>query len=118
MAPLPADSDARMWIVVLHLSGFAWFLIPFFGNILAPVILWNLKKSEIPGYDAIGKHVINFQITYSISLIVAALLIFACIGVPFSAGLVIVWLIFMIVAAIRASNGEPYKYPCTIAFLK
>ncbi|WP_416925739.1 DUF4870 domain-containing protein [Ottowia sp.] len=62
-----------------HLSALAGFIIPF-GNLLGPLIVWQLKKNEMPFVDDQGKEALNFQITVTLALLVSLLLIFVLIG--------------------------------------
>ena len=85
--PLPPegnDASARQWIIVLHLSALAGLVIVGFGHILGPLIIWLLKKNEVPGIDAAGRSVLNFQISWSLwfflSGVVAA--VGSCLVVP------------------------------------
>jgi len=111
--PLPpfAPSSENSMAVVMHLLGFAFFVFPY-GNIIAPLILWLIKRPESPYLDRVGKEVLNFQISYSIYMSVGLML---CV-LP---GVVawVIWLIFMVTAAVKISNNEPYKYPMTIRLL-
>ena len=53
--PPPVDSpNSRQWITILHISALAGFLLVGFGQILAPLIVWLMKKNEVPGLDAAG----------------------------------------------------------------
>lgn len=112
------DSTTRSWVVGLHLSALFGLLLPYIGNILGPVIIWTLKKNEYPALEPIGKHVINFQITVTIAALISSLLLWVCIGMILLPLVGIAWLVLVIVAAVKASNGEEYRYPCTYAFLK
>jgi uncharacterized Tic20 family protein len=121
--PLPPegnDASARQWITVLHLSALAGLVIVGFGHILGPLIIWLLKKNEVPGLDAAGRSVLNFQISWSLwfflSGVVAA--VGSCLVVPLAlpVGTFIAWLAFVINGAIKASNGVSYKFPLTIRF--
>ena len=40
------SKDARMWAMFCHLMGLAGFVIPVVGNIVGPLIFWQLKKDE------------------------------------------------------------------------
>ncbi|MEI8294484.1 MAG: DUF4870 domain-containing protein [bacterium] len=122
--PLPKDGNEasnRQWTILLHLSSLAGLVIVGFGHILGPLIIWLFKKNEVPGLDAEGKKVMNFQISWSIwfllSGVVAAL--GSCLLVPLAFPLVtfIAWLGFVINSAIRASNGLESRLPLTIRFL-
>jgi len=114
--PVPA-TPANSWNIALHLSGFAGLVFPF-GNIIAPLIIWLIKRAESPEIDATGKEVLNFQISFAIYAVVASLLCFLLIGFALLPIVGIAWLILIVIAAIKTSNGEPYKYPLTIAFLR
>lgn len=116
----PSSPEERQWKVILNLSALAGLVIPF-GNIIAPLVIWLLKKPEMPALDEEGKKVLNFQISYAIYM-VAAFLIFAvtsCIVVtivlPMAVG--IAWLVFTIIGGIKVSNGEPYVFPMTLKLL-
>ena len=105
----------------MHLSAFAGLVIVGFGHILGPLVIWLMKKNEVPGMEAAGREVLNYQISWSIWFFLSGLvaLIGSClilpIAVPFI--LLIFWAIFAIQGAVRASNGETYKFPLTIRFL-
>jgi uncharacterized Tic20 family protein len=101
----------------MHLLGFVGLVIPF-GNILAPLILWLVKRPESPLLDRTGKEVLNFQISYTIYALIATALIFAFIGCIVLPVIFLCWIIFMIIAAVKTSNNEPYQYPFTIRLLQ
>ena len=103
--------------VLMHLLGFAGFVFPF-GNIIAPLILWLLKRAESPLLDRTGKEVLNFQISYVIYAAVAGLLCFVLIGFLILPAIFILWVVFMVVAAVKTGNGEEYRYPMTIRLLQ
>jgi len=102
---------------VCHLSTFAGYVVPF-GNIIAPLVLWVMKKDEYPLVDDQGKEAINFQISITIYVIMSIVLIFLIIGIPLLIGLLIYEIIVTIIAAIKANDGEKYRYPFTIRFIK
>ncbi len=114
--PPPPTTDNSL-AVVMHLLGFAGFVFPF-GNIIGPLILWLVKRSESPLLDRIGKEVLNFQISYSIYGTVAFALCFVLIGFLILPVIGLLWIIFMIIAAVKTGNGEEYKYPFTIRLLQ
>jgi uncharacterized Tic20 family protein len=61
--PPSPESQARMWNMLCHLSALAGFIGIPFGNILGPLIVWQIKKNEFPSVDVHGKAALNFQIT-------------------------------------------------------
>lgn len=68
--------------------------------------------------DQNGKEALNFQISVLIYGIVAGVLSIILIGIPILIALVIFQFIMIIIASVRTSNGESYRYPLTIRFLK
>lgn len=116
--------NLSQWSIILHLSGLAGLVLPGFGNWLAPLVIWLLKKEDSPALDALGKEVVNFQLSYTLYClligVVGGILTFILIGFLFFLLLPILavaWIAFMILAAIKASNGESYRYPLIIRFL-
>ena len=123
-SPPNFEAQARTWNMLCHLSALSGYLIPF-GHILGPLIVWQLKKNEYPSVDVHGKAALNFQITVTLALLVSAasavMLSFFCIGwllFPVVAAIGLAGLVLLIIAAIKASNGEDFKYPCSIEFVK
>ncbi|MHC4154490.1 MAG: DUF4870 domain-containing protein [Planctomycetota bacterium] len=110
--------DSKMWAMFCHLAGLARFApIPFAG-IIAPLILWQVKKDEHPFVDYNGKEAVNFQISVAIYLVAAILLCFVVIGFFLVPAVVVFNIVFLIIAAVKANNGEHYEYPLTIRFIK
>jgi len=112
------EKEARTWGMLCHLTGFALLLGIPFGNILGPLVVWLLKKEEHPFIDEQGKESLNFQISISIYFLVAAILIVIVIGLLLLIPLFIAYLVLVIIASIKASNGESFKYPLTIKFIQ
>jgi len=115
--PKEPRPDERTWAMFCHLSAFAGFFIPF-GNIIGPLIIWLVKRPESLFVDFHGKESLNFQISITIYSIVASLLCFRVIGIPILFGLIIFEVVMIIIATLRANNGEEYRYPLTIRFIK
>lgn len=112
------NRDARMWAMICHLVGLAGVVIPFVGNIVAPLVVWQIKKDDYPFVDEQGKEAVNFQISMTIYGLISAALTFICVGFFLLAAVVIVDLIFLLIAAVKANNGYHYRYPLTIRFIK
>jgi uncharacterized Tic20 family protein len=100
-----------------------------FGHIIGPLIIWLTKKGDSLAVDEHGKESLNFQISWSLYLVlftaVTVSLMFVLIGFLFVPVLIaaaclgpLLDLVFIIVASVKASNGEIYRYPLTIRFLK
>jgi len=111
--------EARTWAMFCHLTGLCGFILPFVGNIVGPLIIWQLKKGEEPFVDQHGKEALNFQLSMTIYALVSTVLIAAfCIGAFLLAAVVIVDLVFLLIAGVKANNGLHYQYPLTIRFVK
>jgi len=111
--------------MLCHLSALAAFIGVPFGNILGPLLVWQIKKNEFPSVDVHGKAALNFQITVALaalaSVIVGFVLMIICVGWLFIALAILIGLaglIFAIIAGIKANNGEDYKYPFSFQFIK
>jgi uncharacterized Tic20 family protein len=111
------NKEERTWAMLCHFSVFSMFVFPF-GNILAPLIIWLIKKEEMPFVENQSKEVLNFQISMTIYVIVAFLLIIILVGIPMLIGLGIFNIIMTIVAAIKANEGENYRYPINLRIIK
>jgi len=111
------EQHTRVWAMFLHLSVLAGFVLPLAG-LLVPILIWQLKKAELPGIDVHGKNALNWIISEVIYAVVSVILVFAIIGIPLLIGLGVVAVVFPIVAGIKANNGEVWKYPLAIPFLK
>jgi hypothetical protein len=114
------NKDARMWAMFCHLGGLAGLvpIIPAFGSIIVPLVIWQIKKNEFPFVDEQGKEAVNFQISMLIYSIICIPLVFICIGVILLVAIGIIDIVFSLIAAIKANNGEHYRYPICIRFIK
>ena len=102
------------FLMLMHLSQFAGFILPIAGFV-APIIMWVTNKDNSASVDLHGKNIINFMISYAIY---GAVLCITIIGIPVAIVLGILYLVFVVLASIKASNGEFWKYPLSIQFLK
>jgi uncharacterized Tic20 family protein len=110
--------DACKTASLLHLSALLGLLGNGIGFILAPLVVWLLKRDDDPFIDEQGKEAVNFQITMTLAAIVAGVLIVVLIGIVLLPLVLIAMVALPIVAAMRAREGEPYRYPFTIRFVK
>jgi hypothetical protein len=120
-----SERQARLWNMLCHLSALSGYIGVPLGNIWMPLLIWQIKKYEIPSVEFHGKAAFNFQLTILLAIIasifVAMVGFFFCIGhfllvIPFLIGLA--GLILPIINGIKANNGEDCKYPCAIDFFK
>ncbi len=121
--------DARHWAMASHLCGLLWILgsgglifFPFGGlvlfTVLGPLIIWRAKGPSLPFVAEQAKESLNFQIT--VWLLGLAFGVLIVVGI----GFVLLWLlgianfVLVIIAAIRVSGGEPYRYPFCLRLVR
>ena len=112
------SSNTRTWCVLCHASALLGIFFHFLGHIFGPLIVWLMKRADGAEIDAHGKESLNFQISMLIYDAVALILCLVLIGIPILILLWILNIIFVIIASIKASDGELYRYPLTIRFIK
>jgi uncharacterized Tic20 family protein len=100
-----------------HLSALLGIWIPF-GNLIGPLILWQMKREKDPFIDAQGKEALNFQITVAIASLICFLLMLLLIGFVLIVILGIGALVLTIIAGVKANEGYPYRYPFTWRLIK
>jgi len=114
------NKDVRMWAMFCHLGGLAALLpiLPVVGGVIAPLIIWQIKKDDHPFVNEQGKEAVNFQISILIYELVAGLLMLICVGAFLFAAVVIFNIVFLVIAAIKSNDGFHYHYPLCIRFIK
>ena len=113
-APLGAAS-ARNWAMGAHLSGFvaAYVALGFLG----PLVVLLAVGNRSPFVRRHAVEALNFNLTWLIYIVVAAILAFLLVGIPILIALAIGYLILVVLAAVAASDGRDYRYPLTIRFV-
>ncbi|HSQ27813.1 MAG TPA: helix-turn-helix domain-containing protein [Anaerolineales bacterium] len=126
--------NENFWLAILHLSSI-------FCVLVIPLLLWSWKKNQSYKIDQQGRHVLNFQITMTLSLFAA--LFFMVVGLPTlillsmdmdgfvilaSTVAILSILPFMfigifctyqgVVNAMRSLSDKPIRYALTIPFVK
>lgn len=96
---------------------FWWLGLPV-GNILGPLIIWLMKKDTMPKVNEHGKEALNFQITVSAIILACMALFFLFLPLLLIPVVGIAALILTIIATIKASNGEFYRYPFSLRLIK
>lgn len=120
---LSPDANEKQFALFVHLSALLGFFIPF-GNIIAPLVLWQIKKNESAFIDDQGKEAVNFNLTLllvGLGLVILTLITFgigALLTVPLGLALGVVWLVFAILAGMKANEGVVYRYPYILRLIK
>ncbi len=111
------NSDEQTFSMLCHLSALAGYIIPF-AHIIGPLIVWQTKKTIYPEVDRQGKEALNFQISITLWAIVSAIFVIIVIGLFALIALGVLHLVLTIVASVKSNNGERFKYPLTIDFIR
>ncbi|MCA9753568.1 MAG: DUF4870 domain-containing protein [Gemmatimonadetes bacterium] len=112
------DPDARKWATITHLSALVGLLGNGIGFLVAPLVVWLLKRDANPYVDSQGKEAVNFQITMMIVMVICAILAFVFVGFLLIPIVGLVMVVLPIVAAVKTNDGQDFRYPFTIRFVK
>jgi len=108
------SSDSRNLAMLSHLSAFVAFVgIP---SLVGPLVVWLLNRDD-PYVEAQAKEALNFNISFFLYGLVAAISIILLVGILALPAVVVTWFVLVIVASAKAANGENYRYPFTIQFV-
>ena len=121
--PTPTSTgDARTWAMAAHLSALVSLAIGF--TFVGPLIVYLVKRDDDPFVRQQAAEALNFNLSAliyavvgSVVLFVGILLIVGVVLVPIAIAAAIAWLVLVILASVKASKGEPYRYPLTIRFV-
>ncbi|MBD0293151.1 MAG: DUF4870 domain-containing protein [Jiangellaceae bacterium] len=99
-----------------HLSAFlaAYIALGFLG----PLVVLLVRGERSPFVRQHAVEALNFNLTVLIYVAICIVLAFVLIGLLLFIPLGILYLIAVIMGAMRASAGQPYRYPLTIRFVK
>lgn len=113
----PLTPEVTNWAMLCHLSALIGLAL---GGVmfLGPLIVWLLKRNDHPFIDEQGKESLNFQISMMIYGVVALALICVAIGFFLLPALAVLDIIFVIIASVKVSSGENYRYPLTIRLIR
>ena len=115
LLPTP-DSDERNWAVLCHLSSLL-AMITLGAGIIAPTVLWLVRKDESEFINDQGKGALNFSISVLMAWIVCIPFTFIVIGFAMMGIVLVTWFVFAIIAALAASRGEHYRYPFSLRLI-
>lgn len=111
--------EANLWAMGCHLSALAGYVVTVpFAGVLGPLVVWLIKKDEYPEVQAHGKAAINFQLSMAIYSLISIPLVLVVIGIFLLVGLAVLDLICVILAGVKAADGQTFRYPLSIQFLR
>lgn len=99
------------YLMLMHISQIAGGIVPLLGFII-PILMWTTNKETNANVDLHGKNILNAMISYTLYALILAVTVIgaAIVGV--------IYLVLLIIAGVKANNGEYWKYPFTIQFIK
>ena len=110
-APAGPVGDDKTLAILAH-------VLTLIAGFLAPLIIYLVKKDDSPYVRHHAAQALNFQLSIIIYAIVSFILILVLIGILLLLALGVGAFVLTIVAAIKASNGEWYRYPLAIPFVR
>jgi uncharacterized Tic20 family protein len=108
--PPLSQSDARLWSVLAHVG----MIVTTF---IAPLIIWAVFKDRDPVVRQNAAAATNFGFLIAFGYVVGTVLLIILIGGLIMAAAQIVAIVFGIIAALRAYNGDVYPYPFNVRWL-
>ena len=107
---MTSEGEAHTWALVAHLSGIFLFL--------GPLIVWLTKKNAHPFIEDQSREALNFQLTVTLVAVALSILnMIPFIGCLFWLASLAVFLadvVLIILAAVKANDGERYRYPVSL----
>ncbi|GAA1812124.1 DUF4870 domain-containing protein [Agromyces neolithicus] len=105
-----SPADEKLWATLINVGGIFFYFVP-------ALIGYLLLKDKGPFVRAHTATALNFQITIAIALVVSYALIAVFIGILLVIAVEVVKIVFSIIAAVKANQGQPYTYPLSIKFV-
>jgi len=111
--PPGRDRETNQWAMFIHFSILAGWAIPIAG-LIVPILLWQIKKDELPGIVPHAHIVLNWIVTSIVYAVICFILMFVLIGFLGFIALGLVTVIYAIIGGLKANEGEVWEYPGTI----
>jgi uncharacterized protein len=113
--PMPPDQE-RLWAMLAHLLSFVAAYL--FLGFVAPLVVLLVFGPRSAYVRAHAVESLNFNLTWLLYGIVGVILAFVLVGIPILIALGIAYLVLVVIASVRANNGEFFRYPLTIRFIR
>lgn len=111
----PWGMEVNSFCMLMHLSQLASLVLPGLGLIL-PLVMWLTNKELSSVVDRHGRVIANWMISALIYSVISGALVFIFVGVIGLFAIGACNVIFAIIGAVKASNGESWDYPLSIGF--
>jgi uncharacterized protein len=110
-----SPDQERLWAMLAHLLSFVAAYL--FLGFVAPLVVLLVFGPRSPYVRAHAVESLNFNLTWLLYAIVGVVLALLVIGFLILIALGIAYLVLVVIASVRANNGEFYRYPLTIRFI-
>jgi uncharacterized protein len=104
-------SEERMLAAILYVVSLVF-------PIIGPLVIWLLKKDESSFINYHGREYFNFFISYTVYSVISGILVFLIVGIFLLWILGIMALVFTIIAAVKAYEGNEYRFPLVFRVIK
>jgi uncharacterized Tic20 family protein len=116
--PTVLSSEEKTWGMLCHLSTLLSYLA-FALTFIGPLVCWLVKKDSSKFVDYHGKESLNFQLNILIYSVIGIALIPCFLIGAFLLPVVHLYnVVCVIIAGIKASGGELFRYPFVFRFIK
>ena len=105
-----SPADEKLWSTLVHIGGILFSWVP-------ALIGYLVLKDRGPFVREHTATALNFQLTMFIAYVIGLILTFVVIGVFILLAVWVLTIVFSIIAAIKANQGEYYTYPLAIKFV-
>ena len=113
--PLPPDQE-RLWGMLAHLLSFVAAYIAL--GFVAPLVVLLVFGPRSAFVRAQAVESLNFNLSWLLYAVVGGILLIVGIGLLILIALGIAYVVLIVIASIRANNGEFFRYPLTIRFMR
>jgi uncharacterized protein len=111
-----SNHDERQWAMICHLSAMLMYATAI-GGLIAPLIIWLLKRDTMPYVGDQGRETVNFQITTMLALVCSGVLMLVLIGWVLMPLVLLYHFVYTIIGTVKASEGAPFRYPICLRLL-
>lgn len=111
--PLPPPTrEERNLAMLAQLFGLLGFIVSGVGHIVAPLVLWYIKREESPFVAFHAMQTTLFQLAMTLGTVAVVLVaVVTCVGVVLVPVWLVIWLVFSIMGTVAAARGEWSRYP-------
>ena len=123
----PSLSD-RQWAAGAHVAALlAAMLTSLWAGVagaIAALVVWMLVRDKSAFATEHAKEAVNFNLSMFIYAAIAVVLVVFTLGIglivalPMWVVLALAWIVCTLLAAFKAYDGQPYRYPITIRLFK